>query len=92
MEVNGSLLRTVDPSFQGAHLVITSSQDDRIENITYTIKEVNAFFACHSYVVAAISSVEGYQLTYQTWQRAFGTTELFVAANTSNPKGTINYV
>ena len=30
-EVNGSLLRTVDPSFQGAHLIITSSQDDRIQ-------------------------------------------------------------
>ncbi len=38
VNVTGSLLRSSDPAFQGANIVITSPQDN-IENVAYTIKK-----------------------------------------------------
>ena len=75
-EISGSLLRQVDATFNGASLVLSSFSDsaskELMENVAYTIKEVNSFFGCHQFVAAAVSSIDNFQQVSSIWQRAFG--------------------
>lgn len=91
-EISGSLIRQIDQAFNGATLVITqfseSAAREAMENTAYAIKEVNTFFGCHQFVVAAVSCVGNFQQVLPTWKRAFGTAEsLFVASPLSHGKG-----
>lgn len=42
----GNMIRKANPSFEGAHLVITTHSEN-MESIAYTIKEINAFLGCY---------------------------------------------
>ena len=84
-EVSGSFLRRIDPAFQGAGLTISSASSH--DDTEYTIKEINSFFGCNSYVSAAICTTESYVQTLSTWKRAFGRAEALYVINTSLQKG-----
>ena len=93
-EISGSLIRQIDQAFHGASLIITqfteSTAREVVENTAYAVKEVNAFFGCHQFVVAAVSCVGNFQQVLPTWKRAFGTVEsLFVASALSHGKGMV---
>ncbi len=49
---------------------------ENLENVAYNMKEINAFYACHSYIVAAICSSDDHLQAQQILKRAFGHTEL----------------
>lgn len=69
-EVNGNLIRQTDPpSFLGAKLIFTPTSQSSIEqeNLAYTIKEVNAFFNMHEYVVATYSLMADYPAVMDVW-------------------------
>ncbi len=86
-ELNGNLIKQVDPTFTGASLILSSLPDvASAENVAYTIKEVNSFFGCHHYIAAVMSTLETSQQIAETWKKAFGHTELLLIANT-NCKG-----
>lgn len=92
-EVNGSLIRQVDHSLTGFHLILTLSHDaTSAENVAYTIKEINSYFGCHQYVTATVASVDNYFQVSQIWQRAFGSSEVLFVADTSLKKGSYMYV
>ena len=85
--ISGNMIRKANPSFEGAHLVITSHSEN-MESIAYTIKEINAFLGCYMYVVACVCPVDAQQTTMNTWRRTFGKAEVLFFANTSIAKGT----
>ncbi len=73
--ISGNMIRKANPSFEGAHLVITSHSEN-MESIAYTIK------------VACVCPVDAQQTTMNTWRRTFGKAEVLFFANTSIAKGT----
>ncbi len=87
-EINGNLIKQVDPTFTRASLILLSLPDvASAENVAYTtINEVNSFFGCHHYIAAVMSTLETSQQIAETWKKAFGHMELLLIANT-NCKG-----
>lgn len=83
-EVSGSQIRLVDTEFKGANLILCSVVDDsQVENIAYTIKEINSFFGCNEYVAAMVIPVEVQQQVLSIWTKAFTTAELLFVADVS---------
>ena len=92
LELSGKTIKKVNPCFNGGQLVITKNiEKEKMESLAYTIKEVNAFFGCHTYVVPAISEVSGYPQAHQIWQKAFGHSEVMFVANSRVKKGNFVY-
>ena len=88
-EISGSMIRQIDPAFNGASLIIAqfseSAAREAMENTAYTIKEINTFFGCHQFVAAAVCCVGNFQQVLPTWKRAFGTAEALFVASPPNP-------
>ena len=90
-EISGSLIGQTDTAFNGASLVVSTfnAGDSRefAENITYTVKEINSFFGCNQFVIAAVTSIESQKVVSSACQTAFGNSELLFVADTTNNKG-----